>query len=76
MKRFKMSHLMIIVVLRHCFVVYGGTNYLFVTEVEIPAVSIGSLNGDGIEHLARDDLLEESDSSSSHNKSSQVNYYN
>ncbi|XP_045773652.1 transcriptional regulator ATRX homolog isoform X2 [Maniola jurtina] len=40
-------------------------------EVELPAVPISDLNGDGIGHLAKDDLLGESDSSSSHVKSSQ-----
>ncbi|XP_046968299.1 transcriptional regulator ATRX homolog isoform X3 [Vanessa cardui] len=42
-------------------------------EVEIAAVPLSSLNGDGLEHLAKDDLLDESDSSSSHQKSSQDN---
>ncbi|XP_069359921.1 transcriptional regulator ATRX homolog isoform X2 [Maniola hyperantus] len=40
-------------------------------EVELPAVSVSDLNGDGIGHLAKVDLLGESDSSSSHVKSSQ-----
>ncbi|XP_050344048.1 transcriptional regulator ATRX homolog isoform X2 [Nymphalis io] len=40
-------------------------------EVEIAAVPLSSLNGDGFDHLAKDDLLEDSDSSSSQHKSSQ-----
>ncbi|XP_039756825.1 transcriptional regulator ATRX homolog isoform X3 [Pararge aegeria] len=40
-------------------------------EVELPAVEISGLNGDGFGHLAKDDLLGDSDSSSSQNKSSQ-----
>ncbi|XP_047534137.1 transcriptional regulator ATRX homolog isoform X2 [Vanessa atalanta] len=42
-------------------------------EVEIAAVPLSSLNGDGLDHLAKDDLLDESDSSSSQQKSSQDN---
>ncbi|CAK1582621.1 unnamed protein product [Parnassius mnemosyne] len=35
---------------------------------ELPTVSMSAINGDGIPHLAKDDLLGESDSSSSHNE--------
>nr|XP_032518493.1 transcriptional regulator ATRX homolog isoform X2 [Danaus plexippus plexippus] len=38
---------------------------------ELPAITLSGLNGDGVIHLAKDDLLEESDSSSSHVKSTQ-----
>ncbi|XP_068631359.1 transcriptional regulator ATRX homolog isoform X2 [Battus philenor] len=38
---------------------------------ELPTVSMSALNGDGISHLAKDDLLGDSDSSSSHNEKSQ-----
>lgn len=47
-------------------------NFSCFPEVEIPAVSMSGLNGDSIDHLAKADLLEESNSSDSHEKSSNV----
>ncbi|KAI5643330.1 transcriptional regulator ATRX [Phthorimaea operculella] len=41
-------------------------------EEDLPPISLPGLNGSGIEHLAKDDLLEESDSDSSKDRSSDV----
>ncbi|XP_013172876.1 PREDICTED: transcriptional regulator ATRX homolog isoform X1 [Papilio xuthus] len=47
----------------------AGSEEVLEEEVEeLPAVTMSALNGDGV-HLAKADLLEDSDSSSSHNKS-------
>ncbi|KPJ17235.1 Transcriptional regulator ATRX-like [Papilio machaon] len=49
----------------------AGSEEVLEEEVEeLPTVSMSALNGDGV-HLAKADLLEDSDSSSSHNNKSQ-----
>ncbi|RVE51323.1 hypothetical protein evm_004003 [Chilo suppressalis] len=40
---------------------------------DLPSVTLTGLNGSGIDHLAKDDLLDESDTSTSHNEKEETN---
>ncbi|CAG9788328.1 unnamed protein product [Diatraea saccharalis] len=40
---------------------------------DLPAVTLSELNGSSIDHLAKDDLLDESDTSTSHNEKEEAN---
>jgi hypothetical protein len=40
--------------------------------IELPQVELSGLNGSGGDHLAKDDLLGESDTSTSHNEKDEV----
>lgn len=41
-------------------------SYCIVLIIELPPITMPNLNGDGVGHIAKDDLLGDSDSSVSH----------